>query len=380
MKTVLPNAWTGTAIPYSPTTQERAPLRLAILSHLEFPVGEPYAGGLEMQTHILAKKLQSRGHEVDVYATAGSDATLNVIEPSTVRGVGPSDPDLQVGEYETIINRQRYLEVLFRIGAGEYDIVQNNSQDALPIALAHTLSAPLVNTLHVLPFPHLRAAALAARKHNGLHWVAISRHAARDWQPYISSSEIIYNGIDTDFWKYGRDQPSDYVIWAGRMCKEKAPHLAIEAARRAGVKILLAGQMSVPEYFEEQVRPLLNDQAIYLGALEQRELVEYIGKARAYLFTSVWEEPFGLVVAEAMACGTPIVAFRSGAMPELITPEVGTIVPKGDVPAMSAAIPQLFRLSRKACRERAVRCFGIDRMIDEYENYYYALAKQPHYL
>jgi glycosyltransferase involved in cell wall biosynthesis len=159
-------------------------------------------------------------------------------------------------------------------------------------------------------------------------------------------------------------------VWFGRITAEKAPHLGIAAARLARKPLVLAGPIADRHYFATQVAPHLDDEIRYAGHLGQDELARLIGSAQAALITPMWDEPYGLVIAEAMGCGTPVVAFARGGIPELVVPQSGRLVAPGDVAAMARAVPEVMRLPRGQVREHAERHCSSAAMVDAYLGLY----------
>ncbi len=356
-------------------------MKIAIIAHLKFPIAEPFAGGLEMLTHVLAKKLGQKGHQVDVYACSGSDMDLNIVEIN-VKGVDCEStkditPDHESFNDEFMQTHHAYLDIMLQLQDKNYDIIHNNSLHYIPISMARTIDTPMVTTIHVPPFAFMQSATLLAQKHPNNHYISISEHVAETWYDYIKESEIIYNGVDTDFWSYQPKVEGDNAVWFGRICPEKAPHLALKAARKSNTFLYLAGNMSNQEYFDKEVAPLLDDRYnCFLGHLKQEQMRDYFHKASVFLFTSMWEEPYGLVLAESLSCGTPVAAFKSGASPEIITSKTGRIVEKGNVDQLASAITACKKLDRKDCRQRAIDFCDIDLMIDNYEDHFQRLIFQ----
>ena len=348
-------------------------MKIGILAHSLFPIAEPFAGGLEMQTHALVKGLMARGHDVTLFAAEGSDLAfnvvpfdLNVIEFEDVKHIARHD-DFQ----DMFVNRHHaYLEVILNLEQYDFDIVHNNSLHYMPLTMAQSVPVPYVTALHTPPFVFLQSAAMAVKHKQKVNYVTVSDHTAEVWRNFITNHHTIHNGIDLSLWEYSPEADTDTVIWSGRMCIEKGPHLAIAAARKAGKRILLAGPMSSPEYYDTHVKPILGADAIYLGHLEQSQLARVVGNACCLLMTSTWEEPFGLVTVESLACGTPVAAFDSGATRHLLTPDTGRVVPKHDVAALAEAIAQCCHLDRAACRARAEAEFDQEVMVSRYEQFY----------
>ena len=176
------------------------------------------------------------------------------------------------------------------------------------------------------------------------------------------------NGVDLDTWRVGPG--GDDAVWTGRIVPEKAPHLAIDAARLAGLPLRLLGPIHDVNYFDEQVGPRLGRDIEYLGHGSAATVAEIVGRSGVAVITPTWEEPFGLVVAEALACGTPVAGFARGALPELVDPDTGVLVSAGDVAALAQAMTAATRLDRSACRRRAVDRFSATRMVDDYERWF----------
>jgi glycosyltransferase involved in cell wall biosynthesis len=159
----------------------------------------------------------------------------------------------------------------------------------------------------------------------------------------------------------------EHALWSGRLVPDKGAHLAIDAARKASIPLRLAGQRVDERYFKEQIEPRLGPGVEYLGHLQRAELAVELAGAAVALVTPCWDEPFGLVVAEALACGTPVAAFNRGAMADLISDEVGCLVPPNDVAALADAMVVARGKSRSACRARAEALWNHDLMLDRYE-------------
>ena len=358
-------------------------MKIAILSHLKYPIAEPFKGGLEMITHALTKGLQDRGHRVDLFCLEGSDPALNPVYVEApmidheISGV-PKPDDPQFNE-EFVEHHHIFLDLMLRMNDGNYDVVFNNTLHYIPITMARMVKVPVVTTIHVPPFPFLQSAVMASRHYRNNHYVAISEHVRRVWGQFDEINEVVYNGIDLDFFEFSSEVNDQRAFWCGRVCHVKAPHLALKAARRAGVFLEFAGPISDREYYEREVEPLLDDRYnCYLGHLEQNDIRAHLGRASVYLFTSIWDEPYGLVLAEALACGTPIAAFDSGAVPEILTEDCGRIVAKGDWENLSNAILRAMQLNRADCRHRAETFCCRERMVDEYAELFDRLApKRP---
>ena len=328
-------------------------MRVCLVASSEFPIRQPFAGGLEAWTHMFCTELGRRGHDVVLFAAPGSDPAL----PVHVLPVDePGHPDA-------------YRGLVRHLHRSSYDVVHNSSLHPLPVLMARTLPTPVVTTLHTPPEPWLVDAVRHA--HGAGTFVAVSRATAEAWARTVAA-RVIGNGVDVDAFTPG---PGDGpAVWTGRLTPEKAPHEAIEAARRAGVDLVLAGPVTDEEYVDAAVRPLLGAGVEYAGHLDHTELAERLGRATVSLVTPNWDEPFGLVAAEALACGTPVAAYARGALSDLVTPEAGCLAPPGDVERLADAIPEAASRDRSAVRRHAEQHCSLRRMADDYEAVYRQLT------
>jgi glycosyltransferase involved in cell wall biosynthesis len=343
-------------------------LRIALIASSRHPISQPFAGGLEACIWHLARALAGRGHTVSVFAAPGSDRELGC-QTLAVRQLEVSEAaraDVSMPPEAFMADHHAYLTLMIqlaRCGHRDFDVIHNHSLHYLPVAMAAMLSTPMLTTVHTPPTPWLESAVNASRG-LGTHFAAVSQHTAAAWRAAVTDITVVPNGIDTRRWPLGSG--GGPLVWFGRATAEKAPHLAIAAARRAGWPLVLAGPISDAHYFSSQVAPLLGSDVHYAGQLGQDELARLVGTASAALVTPTWDEPYGLVVAEAMSCGTPVVAFARGGIPELVAPQSGRLVPPGDVAAMAAAIPEVLRLSREQVRNHAVRHCSLEAMLNAY--------------
>jgi glycosyltransferase involved in cell wall biosynthesis len=342
-------------------------LRICLIASSRFPVREPFAGGLEAHTHALASGLLARGHRVSVFASPGSDESLPIealevdaFEPSQLaRADVGAPPEVWMQEHHAYLS---LMLALGRSGSSRYDVIHNNSLHHLPVAMSSSVSVPMVTTLHTPPTPWMESALRFAA--GSSRFVAVSRSSASQWRPTVDT-RVIHNGVDTQRWSEGPG--GTRAVWMGRLVPEKAPHLALDAARLAGMDIDLAGPAFDADYFAREIEPRLGAHARYVGHLDTVALSRLVGAAAVTVVTPVWEEPYGLVAAESIACGTPVAAFARGGLTEIVSDVAGCLAPPADVVALAAAMRSARELPRRAVREHAVRHLTHGRMVDEYE-------------
>jgi len=346
------------------------PLRICLIASSRFPVAEPFAGGLEAHTHELATELTRRGHEVTMFAGPGSDETLNtrILQAAPFRASEAARGDVNAWPEAWMSEHHAYLELMLELaatGARDFDIVHNNSLHHLPIAMAKSVDVPMITTLHTPPIPWLESAMTFAAPDSV--FAAVSVATSRAWSASVASS-VVYNGVDTERWAQGAGGGD--AVWFGRLVPEKGAHLAIRAALASGIPIDLAGPIGDRTYFDTEVRPLLGPTARYLGHLSHRELVPLVGAASVAVVTPRWDEPYGLVAAEAMSCGTPVAAFARGALGELLNDTVGRLARPDDVFDLARATSEARELDRADVRHHAVRFCSLSTMTDAYESLY----------
>jgi glycosyltransferase involved in cell wall biosynthesis len=347
-------------------------LRIALIASSRFAVSQPFAGGLEAHVWHLARALARRGHQVSLFAAAGSDQDLDchtlAVRPLDVSEAARGDVSMPAEAF--MADHHAYLTLMLQLAScarNDFDIIHNHSLHYLPVAMAPMLSTTMLTTMHTPPTPWLES-AIDASAGVGTQFAAVSEHTAAAWRKAIRHITVVPNGIATQRWPLGPG--GGLLVWFGRIIAEKAPHLAISAARRAGRPLVLAGPISDPHYFATEVAPRLGEETRYAGHLDQDQLARLVGAAAAVLVTPMWDEPYGLVVAEAMCCGTPVVAFARGGIPELISPQSGRLVAPGDVAAMADAIPAAVRLPRTQVRDYAVRRCSSEAMLGAYLDLY----------
>jgi glycosyltransferase involved in cell wall biosynthesis len=360
--------------------QAARPLRIAVIAPMRYPIREPHAGGLESSIWNQVREFRARGHEVLLCAVEGSD----FLEGGPAEFVLPAviwddpreatDSTYPAGYLDRAVPALEAALAFIATAEPHFDLVDNHSLHGVPLEWAERLGMPLVTTLHTPALPELVAAhELSVERPSA--FVAVSRHTASEWSACDIRSTVIPNAVDTDRWLLGPG--GDDLVWFGRIVPEKGAHLALEAARLAGRRIRLAGRIGDTDYFARFVAPALGDHAEYVGALRQPELAALVGRSACALVTPDWDEPFGLVIAEALSTGTPVASFDVGGVPEVVGAMPGTgLVPLGDVAAMAALAEGLIAETRAdlalraRIREAALARFSLRRRAEVLEEFY----------
>lgn len=310
-----------------------------------------------------------------LFAAGGSDPELGaqMLLPERLELTAAARSDVGAMPVDWMQQHHAYLGLMLRLAESQdFDVIHNNSLHHLPVALSALVPMPVLTTLHTPPTPWLESAMSYAAPSSV--FTAVSSATAKAWAGSVTAS-VIPNGIDTDVWHAGPG--GNDCVWTGRMVPEKAPHLAIDAARAAGRSIALAGPILDRRYFEAQVQPRLGDDAVYVGHLRHTELVELVGSSAVAVVSSQWDEPYGLVAAEAMSCGTPVAAFPRGGLVEIVTEASGALAADGSVAALAEAIDRAARCDRTLVRQRAEGDLSLERMVDDYERLYAQMAMEP---
>ena len=344
------------------------PLRVAILAPPWFPVPPTGYGGTETVVSLLTDGLVEAGHDVTLFASGDSQTTAKLAS------VFPKAPSERIGQ--TLVELQHILSCYER--ADEFDLISDHAGPP-GAALAGAVRTPAVHTVHLAVDGEIGSTyEQIARVVPGLGLISLSRsqRRARPDLPWIGNCP---NAIDLDAHSLCTER-GDYLAFVGRMNPDKGPDRAIKVARAVRLPLKIAAKMRQPdevEYFETHVRPKLGEGVEYLGELEQRDKVELLQHARATLFPIEWEEPFGLVMIESMACGTPVIATRRGSVPEVIEHgRSGIIV--NDTREMAHALSAAARLDPLECRRSVEERFSPERMVQNYLDVYkLVLATQP---
>jgi glycosyltransferase involved in cell wall biosynthesis len=330
-------------------------VRIAVLAPIAWRVPPRHYGPWELFASLLTEGLVSRGHEVTLFATGDSETSARLC--SVIPRSWSDDPGVDPKVAECLHISQVFERAL------EFDII-HNSFDFLPLTYSGLTATPVVTTIHGFSSPKI--VPVYAKYNQRTTYVAISdadRHPALD---YVAT---IHHGIATSDFTFN-PAPGSYLAFFGRIHPDKGVVAAIDAATQAGLPLRIAGIIQDQAYFEREVAPRLDGGRVqFIGPVRAEERSSFLGGAVALLHPIAFDEPFGLSVVEAMACGTPVIAFDRGSMRELIEDgTTGFVV--ADVAAATAAIGRVGQLDRRIIRDVAVQRFNSDRMVDAYVDVY----------
>jgi glycosyltransferase involved in cell wall biosynthesis len=342
-------------------------MRIAQIAPLIERVPPLLYGGTERVVSALTEELVSRGHDVTLFASGDSETGARLV-PIAERALR-----LDPGVCDHYAHSMRELGAVFE-HAAEFDLIHNHL-DYFAWPFARLVRTPVVTTMHGrLDLPDLAA---IARDYPEQPLVSIS-DSQRLPLPRANWAATVYNGLDLEPYRF-YDQPGEYFAFIGRIAPEKNLEGAIAIARATGIPLKIAAKVDPvdEDYYQTDIKPLIDGRLIeYIGEIGEHEKADFLGPAYALLFAVDWPEPFGLAMAEAMACGTPVLGLRRGSVPEVVEDGVtGFVRDTEDELAVAArCIPEL---DRRACRQRVEQRFSAAAMTDGYEAVYRDLVHEP---
>jgi glycosyltransferase involved in cell wall biosynthesis len=354
-------------------------MKIAIVAPLVTAIKEPQRGGSQAFVSDLAQGLAGRGNEVYVYAASGSDVPgVSVIDtgidPESLaktlyRASAPATPNLAPAE-------AAFASVYAGVRRARYDLVHNHAFDVPAIALATELGAPVVHTLHLPPDRAIaKALREAGRDARPPAVAAVSASQARAWRQIVPVDAVLRPLVPTALISWSRPA-GEGAVFAGRLSPEKGAVEAIDIARAARVPIDVYGDTYDSDYAREHIDPrgALAGVVVHQG-VPRASLWAAMARAALVLYPVCWDEPFGMAAAEAQACGTPVVAFKRGALSEVVTDGLtGFLVPPGDTQAAVEAVGKTADISRRACRDHAEAHLDLEQSLDAHELLYQRVA------
>ena len=343
-------------------------MRVAVIAPPWFRIPPEGYGGIEVVVHLLVEGLVDRGHEVTLctVATSSTSAAVHALFDDEMKAYidAPASSFLNVALAHSLDCYRSILE-------NEVDIVHDHTWKEGLLAAA-MLDVPVVHTVHG-PFDDENTEFYRLFMDNDrVHFVTISDFH-QDCLPGLNYAGTVYNGILLENYPF-REEKEDFFFYIGRFNEQKAPHLACQIAAELGAKLILAGKVHEEEersYFDRRITPYLSDDIQFVGELGHwsQEKMRLFSRAKGYLYPIQWEEPFGITMAEAMACGTPVVTFRRGAAPEIVDHEsTGFVVETMD--QFLDATRRVHEIDPRECRQRVERMFTAETMVEGYERVY----------
>lgn len=329
-------------------------MRIAILSPIAWRTPPRHYGPWERVVSLLTEGLVKAQIDVTLYATADS------ITSAHLRSVCETPYEEDKSRAPKVWECLHISEIMEQ--ASEFDLIHNNF-DFLPLTYSRLIKTPMVTTIHGFSSPQILP--VYEKYNHGTDYVAISD---ADRSPALSYIRTIHHGIDMEHFTFN-EKGGEYLLYFGRIHPEKGTWEAIQVAKKSGMKLVIAGIVQDERYFNEYIEPNLDEHITYVGSVEPLERDAILRNAYALLHPISFNEPFGLSIVEAMACGTPVLAFSRGSMPEIIENGVnGYLV--ATIEEMTARLKDLDVISRKACRETVERRFSQEKMVQSYIEVY----------
>lgn len=329
-------------------------MKIALISPIAWRTPPIHYGPWENIASLLCEGLVKRGIDVTLFATADSKTAGKLIAVCP-RGY-EEDKNVEPKVWECL----HICEVFER--ANEFDLIHNNF-DFLPLTYSCLVDTPVLTTIHGFSSPAILP--VYEKYNNKNYYVSISNSDRSEKLNYIAT---VYHGINLEQFDFKKEM-GDYLLFFGRMHKDKGAKEAIQIAKKFGKKLIMAGIIQDAEYFEQEIKPNFSDDIVYVGSVGPVERDKLLGGAYALLHPIYFAEPFGLSVVEAMACGTPVVAFNKGSMPELIEDGKNGFIVE-DVGEAVLALGKIPEIDRQCCRDTVEKRFSVERMVDDYIKVY----------
>lgn len=340
-------------------------MKIAQISPLWTPSPPRTYGGTEFIVNLLTEELVKRGHEITLFAS-GDSQTSGRLVPIWEKSLWRAKLSNPHAAYSLLFSKVIEMQ-------DEFDIVHDHTEFYFaPFSIF--IKKPALITLHR---PLSEETAILFKKFNKIHYIPISNDQRSSCPKNINLSETILHGIPVERYLFN-NEPDNYLLWFSKITPSKGILEAIELARKTGEKLIICGNI-IPEndrFFKFEVAPLIdNEKIIYVGEADFNKKVELMRNAKALIYPIKRREPFGLVMVEAMACGTPVIASSEGSVPEIIVnKKTGFIVQ--NIYEMINAIKKIPRIKRINCRKHVEHNFNLERMVDAYEALYYKLLNR----
>lgn len=354
----------------------RKKLRVAQIAPLWFSVPPKKYGGTERIISYLTEGLVKRRHKVTLFAP-GTSKTKAKLVSVTKKGLISQ----KISWHDWWWNSFNYSLAFER--ASEFDIIHSH-WTPLGMYFQRFVKTPVLHTFHNIPKKTDKRWPILTHYQKDSKVVFISKKQRQNSPIRFKREWLVYNGIDISQFKFN-EKPENYFIWIGRICEDKGTRTAVEVAKKIGIRLLLAGQLQpeYKDYFEKEIKPYLGAKIKYIGELSQNQLSSFYGKAQAFLYPIEWQEPFGLCIVEAQACGTPVIAFNRGSAKEVIkNRKTGLVVPffdqkkRKNIKGLIGAVKKIDKIKRKDCRRWVEKKWTLEKMVGNYEKIYHKLTKK----
>ena len=332
-------------------------MKIALISPIAWRTPPVHYGPWETVVSLLCEGLVKKGIDVTLFATKNSMTAANLV--SVCRKGYEEDKNIEPKAWECL----HIAEVFER--AHEFDLIHNNF-DFLPLSYSGLVKTPVLTTIH--GFSSNKIMPVYEKYNSNTHYVSISNSDRSDKLDYIAT---IYHGINLEQFTF-KKEIGDYLLFFGRLHQDKGAKEAIEIAKAFGKKLIIAGIIQDEKYFVEELSPHFGEDVFYVGSVGPKERDKLLGGAYALLHPIFFAEPFGLSVVESMACGTPVIAFNKGSMPEIIeSGKNGFIV--SNIKEAVSTLEKIPEIDRKTCRTIVEKRFSVERMVDNYIEVYHQI-------
>ncbi len=346
-------------------------MKIGIIAHDAHPICEPFEGGLEMITYLLVDELVRRGHQVTTLCNEGSQLSGNMVFYLDSQNIGMNKLDRS-----PLAEFGKFFKSATEFLNNNFDVIHNNSLTHHAIVLGQLCHIPFITSFHTPIFDNLSVGIQAVNKNPNQVFTAVSNSLRRAYEDHLPEVMTIYNGIDLDHWKTAYSK-KDYYSWCGRICEEKGLRETMDLCHQNNIKLKFAGPISNSSYFENFIEPRLQsyDNCEYIGHLNQHGINSLLASSKAFIFSSIWEEPYGLVIAEALASGTPVIANDIGAASEIVTNQCGILFNLKSQESFSSALLEINKITSENCRQRAESFCSHKKMVSDYEVLYLSVSE-----
>ena len=340
-------------------------MKIAIVAPIAIKIPPDKYGGSEFVVYYLTEELVKRGHEVDLYATGDSKTSANLI--STVAHGLWNTPDFKDIPASCLSMMYQLLD-----SKKAYDVIHEHL-GPYGTVMSKLTEVPVLTTLHT-PVTEPRAKLFEQVKDN--FFLASISNDQRKKFPNLNYIDTVYNGVPVNEYEFS-DKVGDYLFFLGRFDAIKGAKEAIDLALATGEKLIMAAKIEDKEYFAKYIEPKIDDkQIVYVGEVGFDEKVKLLKNAKALVSLINWDEPFGLVVPEANACGTPVIVNPRGAFPELVTDGINGFVTDGSLSSAIESVKKISQIDRKSCRKVVEDNYSVEKMVDGYEAVYKKLVEK----